>query len=100
MRRAAWLENLIVNARDATPEGGTIDVEADQIVVGPREARRYPEVPKGRYARIVIRDTGVGIDPEMQRHVFEPFFSTKDPAKGTGLGLPSSTALQRKQAGR
>jgi two-component system cell cycle sensor histidine kinase/response regulator CckA len=91
--------NLIVNARDATPEGGTIDVEADQIVVGPREAIRFPEVPQGRYARIAVRDTGVGIDPEMQRHVFEPFFSTKDPAKGTGLGLSIVYGIAKEAGG-
>ena len=78
--------NLVVNARDAVAEGGTIELEADLIDVDARNCGRYG-VPAGRYAHIAVRDTGAGIDPETQPHVFEPFFTTKDPAKGTGLGL-------------
>lgn len=81
------LLNLLVNARDATPEGGRIDVTIAEVTLGPAEQVRYPDLPAGRYARIEVRDTGSGIDPETQMHVFEPFFSTKDPSKGTGLGL-------------
>jgi two-component system cell cycle sensor histidine kinase/response regulator CckA len=79
--------NLVVNARDAVPEGGTINVYADIVAVDAQTMARYPAVVPGSYARIAVRDTGVGIDPEIERHVFEPFFTTKDPAKGTGLGL-------------
>jgi signal transduction histidine kinase len=79
--------NLVVNARDAVPEGGTIDVYADIVTVDAQTMARYPAVVPGSYARIAVRDTGAGIDPGIERHVFEPFFTTKDPAKGTGLGL-------------
>jgi len=80
------LLNLVVNARDAMPEGGTIDVRIDAIALDATGALQYPAVPAGRYARMAVRDTGVGIDPDAQRHVFEPFFTTKG-SKGTGLGL-------------
>ena len=79
--------NLVVNARDAVPEGGTINVYADIVSVDAQTSARYPTVVPGSYARIAVRDTGAGIDPGIERHVFEPFFTTKDPAKGTGLGL-------------
>jgi len=77
------LMNLIVNARDATPAVGTIDVTAATVDVADRD-----DLPSGRYARLEVRDTGSGIDPDIQARVFEPFFTTKDPDKGTGLGLP------------
>ena len=81
------LLNLVVNARDAMPDGGTIDVVAEAVELSEPAILAYPGMAAGRYARVTVRDTGVGIDPDVQRHVFEPFFSTKDPKKGTGLGL-------------
>jgi len=81
------LMNLSVNARDAMPEGGTVDVTLDAVDVNKRNAARYPGLPPYRYARVAVRDSGVGIDAELQRQMFEPFFTTKDPDKGTGLGL-------------
>ena len=79
--------NLVVNARDAVSEGGTIDVLADIVSVDGQTSARYAGVTPGAYARIAVEDTGAGIQPEIGRHVFEPFFTTKDPARGTGLGL-------------
>ena len=81
------LLNLLVNARDATPDGGAIDVTISAVAVGVAERVRYPDITAGMYGRIRVRDTGSGIAPDMQAHVFEPFFTTKDPEKGTGLGL-------------
>lgn len=81
------LLNLLINARDAMPKGGAIELTVDSVEVGTDEPPRYPGVRPGRYARITVRDTGTGIDPKIQPHVFEPFFSTKDPSKGSGLGL-------------
>ena len=81
------LMNLTVNARDAMPDGGAIDVTLDTVDVNKRNAARYPGLPAYRYARIAVRDSGVGIGADLQRQMFEPFFTTKDPDKGTGLGL-------------
>jgi two-component system cell cycle sensor histidine kinase/response regulator CckA len=81
------LLNLVVNARDAMPDGGTIDVEVGRVCLDDRSVLGYSGIPIGPYARLAVRDTGGGIDPDLQAHIFEPFFTTKDPSKGTGLGL-------------
>jgi two-component system cell cycle sensor histidine kinase/response regulator CckA len=81
------LMNLVVNARDAMPGGGTIEVRVEPITLDERSALRYPGICEGRFARIAVSDTGDGIPLDMQPHLFEPFFTTKDPSKGTGLGL-------------
>ena len=80
------LMNLVVNARDAMPAGGTIDARVDTIALDEHHVADYPGVPAGSFARIAVHDTGIGMDEELQRQVFEPFFTTKGPA-GTGLGL-------------
>jgi signal transduction histidine kinase len=79
--------NLVVNARDAMPAGGAIDVRVDTLTLDDRSALRYPGVVDGAFGRIAVSDTGDGIPLDMQPHLFEPFFTTKDPSKGTGLGL-------------
>ena len=76
------LLNLAVNARDAMPDGGTLTVSADQVET-PGNARVQP----GRYVRLLVNDTGTGMDPETLGRAVEPFFSTKGIGKGTGLGL-------------
>ena len=81
------LLNLLVNARDAMPDGGVATVRIDAVELGPRDVVRYPGALSGSYARLMVRDTGTGISPEAQPYIFEPFFTTKDSAKGTGLGL-------------
>jgi two-component system, cell cycle sensor histidine kinase and response regulator CckA len=80
------LLNLVVNSRDAMPDGGAITIAVEPIEIGPGD-RRYPGASEGAFARIAVTDTGAGIDPETQAHIFEPFFTTKSPSKGTGLGL-------------
>jgi len=80
------LTNLVVNARDAMPKGGTIDIEVTTAELEDGDRSRYP-LPPGRYARIAVRDTGKGIDPRIQGQIFEPFVTTKETTKGTGLGL-------------
>jgi two-component system cell cycle sensor histidine kinase/response regulator CckA len=80
------LMNLVVNARDAMPSGGTATiaiVEADL----PQSIVSALGLQGGRYARISVADTGEGMEPEVQRHLFEPFFTTKEADKGSGLGL-------------
>jgi PAS domain S-box-containing protein len=81
------LMNLVVNARDAMPAGGTVNVLVEPIRLDERSVLRYTGISDGPFARIAVTDTGPGIDPDMQPHVFEPFFTTKGPSKGTGLGL-------------
>jgi len=79
--------NLVVNARDAMPDGGIVTVKIDAVELGPRDVIRYPGTLSGSYARLSVRDTGTGIDAAAQPYIFEPFFTTKEPEKGTGLGL-------------
>jgi signal transduction histidine kinase len=98
---AEWITrvvvNLISNARDAMPEGGTITVEASRLNLGPDLVRRKVSESKdfagiaspseGNYVRLVVRDTGIGMDAYTKAECFNPFFTTKDVGKGTGLGL-------------
>ncbi len=76
------LINLAVNARDAMPDGGTVTIRTENVRLGEDES-----VPPGDYVAIIVKDTGVGIPPDIVAKVFDPFFTTKDVGKGTGLGL-------------
>lgn len=78
------LLNLIVNSRDAMPEGGTITVITEEIKLTDHEVGSLGE---GSYIKVSVQDTGEGIDPDAMSHILEPFFTTKDVGKGTGLGL-------------
>ncbi|RPI54805.1 MAG: PAS domain-containing sensor histidine kinase [Acidobacteria bacterium] len=78
--------NLIINARDAMPEGGTATIDMGEAELGDPLAATLGLMP-GRYAGVSVSDTGEGIPPDILRHVFEPFFTTKPADKGTGLGL-------------
>ncbi len=93
------LLNLVVNARDAMPEGGTIDVDSGPITLDERGVLHYSGIRPGEYARIAVRDTGVGIDPGVQAHIFEPFVTTKGPSKGTGLGLSIVYGIAKEAGG-
>lgn len=78
--------NLVANARDAMPRGGTLGVRAGTAVVRPGRPGWPPHLPAGRYARLTVADTGTGIDDVTRARLFQPFFSTKGPA-GSGVGL-------------
>ena len=85
------LLNLVLNARDATPAGGTIALETATVAVAPGE--RDPGLPPGRYARVTVSDTGEGMPPGVLARALEPFFTTKARGEGTGLGLATAAAI-------
>lgn len=78
--------NLCVNARDAMPTGGILSIATDDVSLETAQ-KRFPGADAARYIRIVITDTGTGMDEITKRRIFEPFFTTKGPGKGTGLGM-------------
>ena len=82
------LVNLVINARDAMPEGGRLVIDTENIDVDHAFADQDADLVPGRYVRLRISDTGSGMDKDVLAHVFEPFFTTKPQGDGTGLGLP------------
>ena len=81
------LMNLCLNARDAMPEGGRLDLETANVSLSAADARGRPEVRPGEFVRLRVRDEGHGIPEEIQHRIYDPFFTTKEVGKGTGLGL-------------
>jgi CheY-like chemotaxis protein len=81
------LINLAINARDAMPHGGNLEIAMDAAEAGTAFLNRHPECRSGRYVAYSVRDEGEGMDEDTLARVFEPFFTTKAPGKGTGLGL-------------
>jgi signal transduction histidine kinase/ActR/RegA family two-component response regulator len=81
------LVNLVVNARDAMPKGGTLTIETAQVELTRSPVYHLTPLPPGPYVRLSVGDTGCGMDRQTQSHIFEPFFTTKGEGKGSGLGL-------------
>jgi CheY-like chemotaxis protein len=93
------LLNLSVNARDAMPNGGTLAIRADNVVVDEGSARGYERGKPGSYVVISVADTGTGIPGAIRDKIFEPFFTTKEVGKGTGLGLSTVLTIVKSHNG-
>jgi PAS domain S-box-containing protein len=91
--------NLVVNASDAMPAGGTLSLSLRGADSDQELAVEGGRLPPGRYVLLCVSDTGTGMDEEIRRRIFEPFFTTKDPGKGTGLGLSTVHAIVRRSQG-
>ncbi|OQW30263.1 MAG: hypothetical protein A4E19_10120 [Nitrospira sp. SG-bin1] len=91
--------NLVVNARDAMPNGGKLTIETAWAVLTHTPRYHARPVPRGEYVRLSVSDTGCGMSSEVQEHIFAPFFTTKEEGKGTGLGLSTVFGIVTEAAG-
>jgi len=98
-RMQQMITNLAVNARDAMPNGGTLSITLDQIRIEHHHIVPVPDMSPGHWIRITVSDAGGGIPPEIEAHLFEPFYTTKEPGKGTGLGLAQVYGIVKQHEG-
>ncbi len=91
--------NLVVNARDAMPGGGDLVISTENVDVNEGYARGQPGAQPGSFVMLAVRDTGMGMSEEVQGHLFEPFYTTKEEGKGTGLGLATVYGIVKQSGG-
>ncbi|MEH2314150.1 MAG: PAS domain S-box protein [Nostoc sp.] len=93
------LINLVINARDAMPNGGILRIAAENVVIGEHSTQINIDAKVGSYIAIVVTDTGMGMSSSVQKQIFEPFFTTKEVGKGTGLGLSTALGIIKNHGG-